>query len=196
MNAIILLGTLKSQGLSNTQTLCEFLVQRMARQGMNAEIVRLVDHEILPGTCSDMGPGDAWPAILHKVLAADVLVLATPIWWDNHSSLIQRVVERLDELHDRVLEGEPSPLEGKVGGIVITGDSDGAQHIIGTLCNFFNALGVLVPPYATLSVLWARQAKGEEPAREELLAKYEADYAGTADRMVQQLRAHARAPGG
>jgi len=193
VRATILLGTLKKAGLSNTETLSEFLAERMKRQGIESEIVRLVDHDILPGTCSDMGEGDAWPAILEKILDSDFLVIATPIWWDNHSSLVQRVIERLDELHDEVLAGKPSRLEGKCGAIVITGDSDGAQHIIGNLCNFFNAVGLLVPPYATLSVLWERQAKDKSPTREELVETYEKDYAETADKLVRQLVAHARA---
>jgi multimeric flavodoxin WrbA len=134
-----------------------------------------------------MGEGDEWPGILEKVLDSEIVILATPIWWSNQSSLIQRVVERLDELHDKVLKGEPSLLEGKVGGIVITGDSDGAQHVIANLCNFFNAAGLLIPPYATLSVLWERQAKDKKPTREELLKKYESDYAETADKMIKQL---------
>jgi multimeric flavodoxin WrbA len=185
--AIMLMGSLKREGLSNTETLCEFLAERMERAGVTSEIVRLVDHEILPGTYSDMGEGDEWPPILEKVLAADILILATPIWWSNQSSLIQRVIERLDAMHDRVMHGEPSPLEGKVGGIVITGDSDGAQQIIGNLCNFLNAVGVVVPPYASLSVLWERQAKGAETTREELLRKYEEEYGETAEKMVEQL---------
>jgi multimeric flavodoxin WrbA len=191
MKAIILLGTLKTSGLSNTETLSEFLDQRMERQGIDAEIVRLVDHQILPGTCSDMGEGDAWPAILEKVLASDFVVYATPIWWDSASSLIQRVIERLDELHDEVLSGKPSRLEGKCAAIVITGDSDGAQHIIGNLCNFFNAIGLLIPPYATLSVLWDRQAKDKCPTRDELMKKYEEDYAETTDKLIRQLKQHA-----
>jgi hypothetical protein len=89
------------------------------------------------------------------------------------------------------LAGEPSPLEGKAGGVVITGDSDGAEQIIGNLCNFFNAVGLLIPPYATLSVLWERQAKGKDPTKEELLQKYESDYAETADKMIRQLRTYA-----
>ncbi|MBA3893187.1 MAG: flavodoxin family protein [Gemmatimonadales bacterium] len=192
MKATILLGTLKKSGLSNTETLCEFLAQRMQLQGIQAELVRLVEHEIPPGTYSDMGGGDEWPQILEMVLASDILVFATPIWWDNHSSLIQRVIERLDELHDKILQGESSALDGKLGAIVITGDSDGAQHIIGNLCNFFNAIGLLIPPYATLSVLWERQAKGKHPTKEELLQKYEADYGEAADRLIGQLLDHAR----
>ena len=191
MKATILLGTLKKSGHSNTATLCEFLAQRMQLQGIQAEIVRLVEHEIPPGTCSDMGEGDEWPHILETVLASDIVVFATPIWWDHHSSLIQRVIERLDELHDKILQGEPSALDGKLGAIVITGDSDGAQHIIGNLCNFFNAIGLLIPPYATLSVLWERQAKGTDPTKKELLQKYEADYGEAADQLIRQLVRHA-----
>ena len=160
-------------------------------KGIQPEIIKLVDHEIPAGTYSDMGEGDEWPPILEKLLASPIVVFATPVWWGGHTSLIQRAIERLDELHDRVLAGEVSPLDGKVGGIVITGDDDGAQHIIGNVCNFFNALGVLIPPYATLSVLWERLAKGESPTREELLRKYEADYAKAADQMVARLLAHA-----
>lgn len=192
MKATILLGTLKKSGLSNTETLCDFLARKIEERQVEVEIVKLVDQQILPGTYSDMGEGDGWPAILAKLLASEILILATPVWWSSHSSLIQRVIERLDEQHDRVLEGAGSPLDGKVGGVVITGDSDGAQHIIGSICNFFNAVGVLIPPYATLSVLWERQAKGEEPTREELLTKYEEEYSLTADRMIDQLLSHVR----
>jgi len=191
MKAIILLGTLKRTGLSNTGVLCDFLAGRMQKSGIQAEIIKLADHEIPPGTYSDMGQGDEWPGILKKLREAPIIILATPIWWNNQSSLIQRVIERLDELHDHLLAGQSSGLEGKVGGIVITGDSDGAQSVIGNLCNFFNAIGLLIPPFATLSVLWEGQAKGKETSREELMRKYEADYAGAADRMVRQLLDHA-----
>ena len=192
MKAIILLATLKRSGLSNTETLSEFLAQRLRAEGVGVEIVKLVEHAILPGTYSDMGEGDEWPEILTRVLAAEMVIFATPIWWSNHSSLMQRVVERLDEIHDRIMEGEPSPLKGKVGGIVITGDSDGAQQVIGIIANFFNAIGLLLPPFATLSVLDGRQAKGKEPTREELMALYEKQYGSTADRMARQLVEHAR----
>lgn len=192
LNATILLGTLKKEGLSNTETLCEFLAGRMERRGITAEVVKLVDYDILPGTYSDMGGSDEWPEILKKLLASEIVIVATPIWWSNQSSLTQRVIERLDELHDRVMEGKGSPLDGKVGGIVITGDSDGAQQIIGNLCNFFNGIGLLIPPYATLSVLWVRQAKGKKTTRQELLDKYGSDYTDAADKMVEQLLAFAQ----
>ena len=200
MKATILLGTLKRAGLSNTQTLCEFLARRMKREDIRCEIIKLVDHDILPGTCSDMGKGDAWPGILKKVLGSDIVVFATPIWWGGQSSEIQSEInsalgiaqiERLDEIHDGILAGKPSPFEGKAGGIVITGDSDGAEHVIGNISNFFNAIGLLIPPYATLSVLWDKQAKSKKTPKKKLLEKYESDYADTADKMIEQLRKYA-----
>jgi multimeric flavodoxin WrbA len=192
MKATILLGTLKKEGLSNTEVLSEFLAGYLQRQGIACNIIRLVDHTILPGTYSDMGPGDAWPAILQQLLESDIIILATPIWWNNQSSEIQRVIERLDELHDEIMAGKKSRLEGKVGGIVITGDSDGAQTIIANLSNFYNAIGLALPPYATLSVLWEAQAKGKAPSRQELMEKYEQDYAATAETMVKQLVRYAQ----
>ena len=187
MKALILVATLKKEGLSNTQTLSEFLATKMRAEKVDVEMVRLAERSILPGTYSNMGEGDQWPQILESVLAADIVIFATPIWWNNMSSLMQRVVERLDELHDRVMNGDPSGLEGKAAGIVITGDSDGAQSVIASLANFFNAIGLNLPPFATLSVLWSGQAKGKNTTRDELLAKYENEYAKTADKMIKQL---------
>lgn len=192
MKAVILLGTLKKSGLSNTETLSNFLSQRFLQQQVDCEIIKLINHPILPGTYSNMGEGDGWPAILDKILSAQIIVFATPIWWNNYSSEMQRVIERLDELHDEISEGKQSRLAGKAGGIVITGDSDGAQHVIAGIANFFNAVGVGLPPFASLSVLSSKQEKGAETTREELMQEYEKDYLKTADEMVKQLVKYAQ----
>jgi multimeric flavodoxin WrbA len=187
MKAIILLGTLKKEGLSNTEVLSEFLAGVFHQKNVQCSIIKLVNYNILPGTYSNMGPGDDWPGILEQLVLTDIIIFATPIWWNNQSSLIQKVIERLDELHDEILAGKTSRLDGKMGGIIITGDSDGAQHIIASLGNFFNAIGLIFPPYASLSVLWEKQAKGVETTREELLQKYEEAYKSTAEKMVNQI---------
>ncbi|CAA9534427.1 MAG: hypothetical protein AVDCRST_MAG96-3794 [uncultured Segetibacter sp.] len=139
-----------------------------------------------PGTYNEMGAGDEWPFILAKIIASDIIIFATPIWWSNVSSEMQKVIERLDAVHDEILAGKPSRLDGKVGGIVITGDSDGAQHVIANIANFYNAIGLIFPPYATLSVMYEGQAKGAKTTREELWKKYE-EYSSTAEKMVTQL---------
>ncbi|MGJ8592875.1 MAG: flavodoxin family protein [Aquaticitalea sp.] len=192
MKAIILLGTLKLSGLSNTETLSEFLIDHFKKEKVSCEVIKLIEHNIPSGTYSDMGKGDDWPGILKKILKADIIIFATPIWWNNQSSEMQRVIERLDELHDEIMDGKPSKLKGKVGGIVITGDSDGAQHVISNLSNFFNAVGLMLPPHATLSVLWEGQAKGEKTTKKALIEKYEEDYSDTAKTMVSQLIAYSK----
>lgn len=188
MKAIVLLATLKKKGLSNTETLAEFLTGYLKKSDIDCTTIKLVDYNILPGTYSDMGQDDDWPQILRQILDADIIIFATPIWWNNQSSEMQRVIERLDEIHDEILQGKKSKLEGKVGGIVITGDSDGAQHVISNIANFFNAVGVVLPPYATLSTLLDMQKKSAENSKKELLEKYEKEYADTAKKMVRQLK--------
>jgi multimeric flavodoxin WrbA len=187
MKTIILLGTLKTSGLSNTQTLSEFFASQIRQQGSECEIIKLVDYNILPGTYTKMAAGDDWPIILDKIIGSQIVIFATPIWWGNHSSQIQQVIERLDHIHDNILAGKNSVLEGKVGGILITGDSDGAQHIIGNICNFWSAIGIKIPPYCTLSVMSEKQAKGAQTTREELMEIYEKQYASTAQKMARQL---------
>lgn len=194
MKALILLATLKKEEPSNTEALTEFLVNRLEKKGVACETIKLVNAHIFPGTYYNMGQGDAWPGIFDKLIAADILIFATPIWWGNHSSELQKVIERLDNVHDDIIAGNRSPLQDKVGGILITGDSDGAEHIIGNIANFLNSIGVLLPPYCTLSVLWEGQKKGAIRPKADLMVKYEAEYAQTADRMIVQLLRYSMAP--
>lgn len=187
MKALILLGTLKKDETSHTEVLCDFFGEYLQKEKVEFEVIKLVNHRILPGTYTDMGKGDEWPTIFKKIIAADILILATPIWWNSYSSEIQRVIERLDEIHDEIMEGKKSKLEGKTGGIIITGDSDGAQHIIAGIANFYNAMGTLLPPFATLSVLWGGHGKNKKTTRGELMKKYKKDYHDTAKKMASQL---------
>jgi multimeric flavodoxin WrbA len=153
LKAIFLLGTLKpATELSHTEVLCDLLIDCLKEHGAQSEIVRLAEYNIKPGTKTDMG-GDDWPDILKKILAADIIIFATPIWWGIASSLTQRIIERMDELNDKLLETGESDFANKVGGIVITGAEDGAQHIIGNLCDFMIWNGLTVPPAASLSWL-------------------------------------------
>jgi multimeric flavodoxin WrbA len=187
MKAVNLLGTLKKEEQSNTEALSEFLGEHFKKRGIEYEIIKLVDYNILPGTYNDMGEGDEWLKIFDKILNAEIIIFSTPIWWNNQSSEIQRVIERLDEIHDEIMEGKKSRLEGKAGGIVITGDSDGAQNIISNISNFYNAIGIVLPPFATLSVLWEGHKKGTIKPYDELMKKYKQDYDKTAAKMVEQL---------
>jgi multimeric flavodoxin WrbA len=160
MQAIFLLGSLKREGgetYSNTHVLCDLLAEKLKELGVESEIVSIVEHYIPPGLKTDLGvvdgKQDEWPGVAQKMFAADIVIFATPIWWGNHSSLMQRVIERMDELNDEFAETGKSPLLNKAGGIVITGAEDGAQHIIGTLANFMSWNGLTLPPAPSLSYL-------------------------------------------
>lgn len=150
LRAIFLLGTLNArQGeFSHTETLCELVIEDLRPYNVECEIVRVVEYDIKPGVENDMGEGDEWPAILKKILIADIIVFATPIWWGIQSSLIQRVIERMDALNDELLETGKSELANKVGGMVITGAEEGAEHIIGNVANFLVWNGMTLPPHA------------------------------------------------
>lgn len=154
LKAVFLLGTLKrSPAPSNTETLCEYLANHLLHHGVESEIIRLADHHIEPGIETQADVPDDWPKLLERVLGAHIVIFATPIWWGNQSSLIQRIIERLDALNDELLETGRSDFENKVGGIVITGAEDGAQHIIGNITNFMSWNGLTVPPACSLSWL-------------------------------------------
>ena len=155
LRAVILLATLKhkrsGQEFSHTETLCEVVIECLRENGVRSDMVRLVDRNIPPGTKSNMGSGDDWPGILKRILAAEIIVFATPIWWGIQSSLMQRVIERLDELHNELLETGKSRLDNKVGGIIITGEEDGEQHITGNISNFLLNMGLTLPPHCAVS---------------------------------------------
>jgi multimeric flavodoxin WrbA len=176
LNAIILVGTLKiSSEMSNTDLLSEFLAKHLLAYDAITEVIRFVDYDIRPGVYTKVN-SDAWPSIYEKIMAADIVVFATPVWWGSQSSLIQRVIERLDEIHDEIIETGKSKLTNKVAGIIVTGDSDGAEHIIGILANFFSALGFTLPPFSTLTVLWAGLAKKSGKSKEEIQEYFEDNY--------------------
>ena len=174
LKAIFLLATLKHKRgggeFSHTETLSELVIECLRQYEVRSEIVRLVDYDIKPGLKSNMGKGDEWPGILKKVLAADIIVFATPIWWGNQSSLMQRTIERLDELHNELLETGESRLTNKVGGIVITGEEDGEQHITGNISNFLLSIGVTLPPLCAVSYLGDYKRATRDSLRKRLRA--------------------------
>jgi multimeric flavodoxin WrbA len=140
LKALFLVATLKPNSeISNTLTLTEFLAKHLESYETEIKIIRLADFDIRPGTYTNVASDD-WLQIFEQIMAADIIIFATPVWWDNHSSLIQQVIERLDEIHDEIMDSGKSRLTDKVAGIVVTGDSDGAQHIIGNMANFLSPL--------------------------------------------------------
>lgn len=107
----------------------------LAQHDVQGEAVRVVDHDVHPGVEKDMGNGDAWPALREKVLAADILLVATPTWMGQASNVCMRVLERLDaELSETDDQGRPSmygkvPVVAVVAMVAVVGNEDGAHHV-------------------------------------------------------------------
>src|SRR5690349_15151150 len=93
LRALALVCTLEpSPTQSSTQKLTDQLLDALREHHVTCDSVRVVDHDVRPGVDLDMGDGDAWPGIREQVMAADILVLATPTWMGQHSSICQRVL--------------------------------------------------------------------------------------------------------
>jgi multimeric flavodoxin WrbA len=100
---------------SSTEKLVNQLLEEFKKHGAAGTIVRAVDHDIKPGVTSDEGDGDAWPALREQIIEADILVMATPIWLGQPSSVAKRVMERIDAFPPTkaVTIYPPAGLEGR-----------------------------------------------------------------------------------
>jgi multimeric flavodoxin WrbA len=146
MKALVLNCTLKpAPETSNTEALARVLMAEWSSAGIEAEILRLLDYDIKPGVKTDMGGGDQWPAIHAKIRAADILVIATPTWMGQMSSVAKRALERMDAILSETDEQGRTWAMGKVAGVVVTGNEDGAHHIVATVCQPLIDVGFTVP---------------------------------------------------
>ncbi|MEU0342845.1 flavodoxin family protein [Streptomyces bobili] len=150
MKALVINCTLKrSPDPSNTGALAQVVVDRLAKDGVRVEVVRAVDLDIEPGVTSEpVREGDAWPAVHAKLLDAEILVMASPTWLGRPSSVAQRVLERMDAmLSETDDEGRPVAYN-RVAGVVVTGNEDGAHHVISEISGALADLGYTIPGQA------------------------------------------------
>jgi multimeric flavodoxin WrbA len=159
MRALVLNCTLKpSPGDSNTEALARVVAEALEAEDVAAEFVRVVDHDVKPGVEADMGDGDDWPAIRARVLAAEILVFATPTWLGRPSSVAQRVLERMDAmLSEQDDDGRPVAYN-RVAGVVVTGNEDGAHHVISEIAGALVDIGYTIPGQA-----WTYWNRGPGP---------------------------------
>ena len=153
LKALIINCTLKkSPEVSNTEGLFDVARKIMEKQGVGVEVVRAVDHDIAPGVYPDMTEhgwdSDEWPKIQEKVMAADILIIATPIWLGDKSSVCTRVIERLYSYSGNLNEKGQYAYYGRVGGTIITGNEDGAKHCAMNILYSLQHLGYVIPPQA------------------------------------------------
>ena len=137
---------------SHTQTLMDVAIAIMAKHGVRTSTIRAADLDIPPGVYPDMTEhgwdSDGWPAIQQKVMAADILVIGTPIWLGDKSSICTRVIERLYGWSGKLNDKGQYAYYGRVGGCIVTGNEDGIKHCAMNILYSLQHLGYVIPPQA------------------------------------------------
>jgi len=133
--------------LSNTGELASLVLDEMrALAPITVSTVRLSDVALPVGLNFREASNDDWPDLVTKIKATDIVLFCTPIWWGGRSSLMQRVIERLDALDEEYSATGRSVIQGKVAGIVITGSEDGALSVMGSIMMVLTWMGFTLPP--------------------------------------------------
>ncbi len=159
LRALVLVCTLKqSPSASSSELLGRQVLEQLQHYGVTGEVLRVVDHDVKFGVTTDEGDGDEWPAIREKMLAADILVVSTPIWMGQPASVCKMSLERLDaELGETDDEGRMSTYN-KVGAVAVVGNEDGAHHVTAEVCQALSDVGFTLP--AQGATYWVGEAMG------------------------------------
>ncbi|HKK51199.1 MAG TPA: NAD(P)H-dependent oxidoreductase [Myxococcota bacterium] len=153
LTALFLNCTLKPTGhFSHTGALMEVSQAILEANGVRTDTVRAVDLDLPPGVQPDMTEHgferDDWPSLSRRVMAADILVIGTPIWLGEESSVCRRVIERLYGESGRLNDQGQSIYYGRTAGCLVTGNEDGVKHCAMTLLYALQHLGYTIPPQA------------------------------------------------
>ncbi|MDN3202806.1 flavodoxin family protein [Algoriphagus sediminis] len=142
----------KSPDPSHTETLMSLSKGIMKREGVEVDEIRLVDHEVPPGVYPDMIEHgwfrDEWPEIFKRIFASDILIIGTPIWLGEKSSVATKLIERLYSMSGKTNDKGQYLFYGKVGGCLITGNEDGAKHCAMGILYALQHVGYSIPPQA------------------------------------------------
>ncbi len=153
LSALFVNTSLKKDGAeSHTRLLMNASSAIMESVGIRTDHLHLLDHEVPPGVYPDMTEHgwerDDWPALWEKVKAANILVVGTPIWLGEESSVCRVLIERLYAMSGMLNDRGQSIFYGKVGGVVVTGNEDGIKHVAMTVGYALSHLGYTIPPQA------------------------------------------------
>jgi multimeric flavodoxin WrbA len=153
LTALFVNTTLKrSPETSNTEGLMKISMSNMETNGITVDLIRAVDHDLPPGVYPDMTEHgferDEWPSIFERVMAADILVVGTPIWLGQQSSICTRLIERLYGNSGLLNDAGQYAYYGRVGGCLVTGNEDGVKHCSMGVLYSLQHLGYTIPPQA------------------------------------------------
>lgn len=151
--------TLKASGESSTDAMIAVLKAAFEEKGATvAETVRAAALNIKPGVTSNEGEGDDWPQVREKILAADILLLGTPIWMGSAGSIAKRVMERMDAFLEETDDQGRMPSYGKVAVAAIVGNEDGAHFASAQIFQALNDVGWTIPAIGVC--YWVGKAMG------------------------------------
>lgn len=157
LTALVVSCPLKKSPTESSATLIgqEFL-DELRDHGVTGELLRVVDHDVRFGVTIDEGDGNAWPRMRRRMLDSDILVIASPIWLGQPSSIAKMVLERLDaELGETDDEGRMLTYN-KVAAVAVVGNEDGAHHVTAELLQALNDTGFSIA--ANGSTYWVGEA--------------------------------------
>ena len=142
----------KSPEKSHTETLFQITKGIMKKEKVAVKEIRFIDHDVATGIYPDMTEygwkKDEWPKIFKKILAADILIIGTPIWLGEKSSIAQKLIERLYAMSGETNDKGQYIFYGKVGGTIITGNEDGVKHCAMGILYALQHVGYSIPPQA------------------------------------------------
>lgn len=138
--------------MSHTQGLMNLSANIMKKEGVEVEHLRFVDHNVAFGVYHDMTEHgvshDDWPELWKKVDDADILIIGSPIWLGEKSSVATLLIERLYGESGRRNEDGQYYFYGKAGGCLITGNEDGVKHCSMSILYALQHIGYSIPPQA------------------------------------------------
>jgi multimeric flavodoxin WrbA len=159
VRALVLNCTLKSSPEpSNTEALAVVVIKALEGHGVTTELARVADYDVRPGVSSDEGHGDQWQQLRAKILGAEILVMASPTWLGQPSSVAKRVLERMDAMLSETDDQGRPVAYNRVAGVVVTGNEDGAHHVISEIAGALIDIGFTIPGQA-----WTYWNKGPGP---------------------------------
>ena len=200
MRALVLNCTLKpSPTPSNTQALADVVIAALEGHDVEVETVRVVDRHIPPGVETDLGAGDEWPRLHESLGQSDILVIATPTWMGQPSSVSKLVLERMDAMISEKKDDGTYAAYNKVAGVVVTGNEDGAHHVITEVAGALIDVGFTIPGQA-----WTYWNMGPGPGPSYTETDHKHDWSASTGRTMAAnlvaaataLRAHPLPPAG
>jgi multimeric flavodoxin WrbA len=182
---------------SSTEALMQQFFTGLAKHDIVGEIVRASNFDIKPGVRSDEGDGDEWPELRKRIGAADILVIGTPIWLGQPSSVSKRVLERMDAFLDEKDNRGRMPSYGKAAVCVVVGNEDGAHHVGAEVLQALFEVGFTIPAGGT--TYWVGEALGSKEYKDlkkppEAVAKWTQMLASNTAHLARILKAN-RYPG-